>query len=140
MSFIGRAAAWTRANDAGGGNWSSRRPAPSGVQLTPLNVMTGSRIAANRETVIRWVGGPSWDEVADAQLAEPRRTETPRPATSLDSDHPRRSYQNLFDVFTRQTNRAPQPLPKQCPRCGQAPHNDWGHAYERLVCQEITRG
>jgi hypothetical protein len=127
MSFIGRAAAWTHPFGAGGGHWSNRRPAPSGVHLTPLNVMTGSRIAAGRDGVVRWVGGPSWDEVADAQPDGPRST-----------DHPRRPYQHLFEVLTRQTNRAPQPLPKQCPRCGQAPHNDWGHAYERLVCKEIT--
>jgi hypothetical protein len=127
MSFIGRAAAWTHGNGAGGGNWTNRRPAPIGVHLTPLNVMTGSRIAASRDSVVRWVGGPTWAEVADLQPEQPR------------GDHPRRSYQNLFDVFTRPTNQAPYPMPKQCPRCGQAPHNDWGHAYERLVCQEITR-
>jgi hypothetical protein len=126
MSFIGRAAVWTHMNDAGkDGNRSHRRPA-STAHLTPLEIMTGSRIAASGHGGMGFtVGGQTWDE-------SPRR----RPGRPLPTDQPRSPYQHLFDVISRRTNRAPDS--RACPRCGQPPHNDWGHEYERLVCQEIT--
>ena len=125
MSFIGRAAAWTYVNSAGDimdGPRSNRRP--DGSRLTPLDVMTGSRIAASGNGVGLWVHAQTWDEAPHWR--------------SVRTDLARSPYQQLFEAISRRTNRAPEF--RTCPRCGQAQHNDWGHEYERLVCQEITIG
>jgi hypothetical protein len=128
MSFIGRAAVWTHvssAQDALDDDRSSRMPGPTAWRFTPLNVMTGSRIAASGNGVVRWVGGQTWDEVVYAQRVGPRL-----------ADQLRRPYLHIVEVLSRHTNRAQEP--RLCPRCGQAPHHDWGREYERLVCMEIT--
>lgn len=128
MSFIGRAAVWAHASgaeNAGDGNRSRHVDGPTGSRFTPLNIMTGSRLAASHNGVVRWVGGPTWDEVAYAQRVGPRLT-----------DQLRRPYQHIFEALSRHGHRAQDP--RVCPRCGQAPHNDWGYEYERLVCMEIT--
>jgi hypothetical protein len=114
MSFIGRAAVWTNASD------TTINP-----RLTPLNVMTGSRIAATRDGVAGWTPGPSWNQLEDERTAPSALTE-----------HLRRPYQHLFEAISRRANRAADP--RVCPRCGQAPHTDWGYEYERLVCMETT--
>lgn len=125
MSFIGRAAVWTHASGAKYAEGSNRSKAgPVGSRFTPLKVMTGSRIAASRNGVVRWVGTQTWDEVHAERVGQRL------------ADHLRRPYQHIFDVLGRRGNRDQDP--RVCPRCGQAPHNDWGYAYERLVCMEIT--
>ena len=126
MSFIGRAAAWAHVSGAEYIERSVRSKAgPGGSRFTPLSVMTGSRIAASRNGVVRWVGARTWDEVVYAERAGQRL-----------ADQLRRPYLHIFDILSRRGNRAQDP--RVCPRCGQAPHNDWGDAYERLVCMEIT--
>jgi len=123
VSFIGRAAVWTHVSGGERGpdvNQSRHRDQP---RLTPLNAMTGSRLAG-RNGVVRWVGGPTWDDLAGVDAAPGFAEQLRRPA------------QHLFDALSRRSNR--QQDPRMCPRCGQAPHNDWGHEYERLVCMEIT--
>jgi hypothetical protein len=138
MSFVGRAAVWANVSTVGdaangaGGNRSSRLPAAgrprssevvaaAGTRLTPLNVMTGARIAASG---VAWADGQTWDEDTGGWLA-------PRLTAQL-----RRPYQHLFEALRGRANRAPEA--RTCPRCGQQAHNDWGQAYERLVCLERT--
>ena len=130
MSFIGRAAVWTHVNNAGSlmdANQSTRLPSFASPRLTPLNVMTGARIAASRDGVAGWAVGQSGQSLNDVDGA---------PAASRIADHLRRPYLHLFEAISRRTNRAPDP--RVCPRCGEAAHNDWGHEYERLVCSENT--
>jgi hypothetical protein len=132
VSFIGRAAVWAPVGimdaDIDGETIDidqSRReagPAFTGTRLTPLNMMTGSRIAASGG-VVRWVGGASWGDPLHS--GSPARSEPPR-----------RPYRQFLARFARQ--RSGPPEIHVCPRCGQAPHIGWGHEYERLVCQEIT--
>ncbi|MDT5027038.1 MAG: hypothetical protein QOE61_3464 [Micromonosporaceae bacterium] len=124
MSFIGGAAAWTNLSGVVNtldGNWWDG----IGGRLTPLNVMTGSRIAASGNGVVRRVGGPTWDEVVYARRVGPRQ-----------ADQLRRPYRRIFEVLYQHTNRTQEP--QVCLRCGRRPHNDWGQEYERLVCLEIT--
>jgi hypothetical protein len=124
MSFIGSAAAWTHVTGGGNtldGNWCDG----IGGRLTPLTVMTGSRIAASGNGVARQVGGQTWDEVAYARRVGPPL-----------ADQPRRPYLRIFEGLCRHTNRTQEP--QVCPRCGQRPHNDWGQEYEGLVCLDIT--
>ncbi len=147
MSFVGRAAVWehlTGSGDAIGENRSVRLPGPAprlrpsghdgaadrsqGVsgRLTPLNMMTGSRIAASGSGAVTWVDGHDWDDVPNAEGIAPRLAE-----------HLRRPYQQIFEALRNRANRVPEA--RTCPRCGQAPHNDWGQVYERLICREITQ-
>ena len=124
MSFIGSAAAWTHVT--GGGNTLDVNWCDGiGGRLTPLNVMTGSRIAASGNAVVRRVSGQTWDEVAYTRRVGPPL-----------ADQLRRSYRRIFEVLGRHTNRTQEP--EVCRRCGQRTHNDWGQEYEGLVCVDIT--
>jgi hypothetical protein len=130
MSFIGRAAVWAPEGATDGDTIEinqARRGSGvlhTGARFTPLSMLTGSRIAANGG-VVRWVGGDTWGEPVHAQSRGPRL-----------ADQLRKPYRQIFAAFTRQP--AGPPEIRVCPRCGQAPHTDWGYEYERLVCQEIT--
>jgi hypothetical protein len=86
--------------------------------------MTGFRIAASPNGIVRWALQPEIDGEQSIRR-EPRVSGQPR--------HP---YRQIFAVLARHTIRHPEG--RVCPRCGQPPHNDWGHEYERLVCTEIT--
>ena len=97
MSFIGRAS--VRVADNGNPSTKDR--------LTPLNRMTGSRIAASPNGVVRWV----------------------------ESESDRRRGPRLADIFAKFSGRGEG---RQCPRCGRPEHSDWGHEYERLVCDKVT--
>jgi hypothetical protein len=128
MSFVGRAAVWGHVNSSGdaiGGNRSNRLPGSAGARLTPLNMMTGSRIAATGTGTVTWADGQDWGDVTSSEGIAPRLAEQLR-----------RPYQQIFEALRGRGNRAPEA--RTCPRCGQAAHNDWGQAYERLVCTEIT--
>jgi hypothetical protein len=101
VSFIGRAR--VRVPD----NGNPPTP-PTRDRLAPLNHMTGSRIAASHNGVVRWV--------------------------ESESDRGRRGPR-LADIFAK-IYRPGEGRP--CTRCGRPEHIDWGHEYERLVCDKVT--
>jgi hypothetical protein len=129
MSFVGRATVWGHVNSAVNAvdsNRNNRRPGPVSARLTPLNVMTGARIAASGTNILAWTDTSMWDDEGATERIVPRLAEQLR-----------RPYQQIFAAIRARSNRAPEA--RTCPRCGQAPHNDWGQAYERLVCPEVTK-
>ena len=130
MSFTGRVAVWGPARVTDGdiegdtveiNRWLGQsRPVYTGTRLTPLNRMTGSRIAASGNGVVRWVGGDASGRPLHARSG-PKLSDLRR---------------QISAVFARQPDGPPEI--RGCPRCGQGPHTEWGPEYERLVCQEIT--
>ncbi len=122
MSYVGRVVVRASRAELEGETVEINRSRPgpvfTGARLTPLNMLTGSRVAVRGDDVVRRVGGATWwDRPTGPSLSE--------------------SLRRQFSAVFARTPSGPPEI-KSCPRCGGTPHTEWGPEYERLICQEIT--